>query len=110
MKRTLYSLTAGVFTSIPALQFARRVEMQEDASGTNIGLAVKFREDNYTQIFEFAPTDEPVVLDNSIAGGNAFGFLQGWPVQTGLNARAADVYAKVSCLAGTTVLRVTEID
>lgn len=110
MKRTLYSLTAGVYTNIPALQFARRVELQEDATGTNAGLGCKFPEDNFTAIFEYAPDQEPVVLGNSTAEGNAFGTILGWPVQTGLNARAADFYAKVTCLSGTTVLRVTEID
>lgn len=110
MKRTLYNLTAGVYTNIPALQFARRVELIEDGSVAGAGLLVKFPEDNFTAIHAFPPAQQPVVLGNATAQGAGSGPIQGWPVQTGLNVRAADFYAKVTAMGGTTVLRVTEID
>lgn len=110
MLRTLYTLTAGTYTAIPALRFSRLVELQEDATGTAAGIACKFPEDNYTAIFSYGPLEQPVVLGDRVAIQNGRGKFVGEPVQTGLNARAADVYAMVTCLAGTTVLRVTEED
>lgn len=110
MKRTPYALTAGTYTSIPALQFARRVELREDGVAAAVGLSVKYPEDGFTAAYDYLVAQQPVVLGNPVAHGNAYGGILGWPVQTGLNARAADIYCKVSCLTGTTTLDVTEID
>jgi hypothetical protein len=110
MLRTLYALTAGVYTPIPALRFSRRVELAEDGSGNDVGLALKFPEDSFTAIREYPPAQQPVVLGNATAQGGGHGPILGWPTQTGLNARAADNYVLASCMTGTTVLRVTEID
>jgi hypothetical protein len=108
--RTLYPLTAGTYTAIPALRFSRKVELEEDGTGTGAGLAIKFPEDNYTAVMTYTPDQQPVVLGDEVGFGNAKGKMVGWPVQTGLNARPADIYAMVTCLTGTTVLRVTEED
>lgn len=110
MNRTLYNLTAGVYTPIPALQFARLVKMWEDGTGNGVGLSVKFADDNFTVAYAYPPAIQPVVIGNEVAQGRGQGAIQGWPVQTGLNARAADNYAKVSCLSGTTVMVVEEED
>lgn len=110
MNRTFVSLTAGVYTSISATRFSRRVELQEDGSVASVGLSVKFPEDGYTQAYGYLQAEQPVVLGNKIAHGLGQGYILGWPTQTGLNARTADVYCKVSCLTGTTKLIVTEYD
>ena len=110
MKRTLYPLVAGVFTAIPALSFARMVELEEDGSGSGAGLACRFPEDAFTVTINYTPDQYPIVLGDQVANTNAKGKFVGEPVQTGLNARAADIYAMVSCLGGATVLRVTEED
>ena len=110
MRRTSYNLVAGTFTPIPALQFARRVELTEDAAAAAVGLSVKYPEDNFVGIHDYLPAQEPVIIGNTVAFGHGQGPILGWPVQTGLNARAADTYCTVSCLSGTTKLWVTEID
>lgn len=110
MLRTLYNLTAGVYTAIPALRFSRRVELEEDGTGLGVGLSLKFPEDNFTLIRSYPPEQQPVLLGNSVASGGGQGPIMGWPVQTGLNARAADNYVMASCMTGTTIMRVTEID
>jgi hypothetical protein len=110
MKRTLYPLTAGVYTAIPALQFARRVDLEEDGSTAPAGILLKFREDNFTQIFEYLPAQQPCILGDRVAQANGRGYILGWPTQTGLNARAADNYVMASAVTGTTTLRVTEYD
>lgn len=110
LRRPLVALTAGTFTAIPALQFARMVELQEDDSVASVGLALKFPEDNFTAIFEYKAAAQPVILGNKNAQNNNKGAFVGMPVQTGLNVRAADVYVMASCITGTTQLRVTETD
>lgn len=110
MLRTLYTLNAGTYTAIPALRFSRLVELEEDASGTGAGLAAKFPEDNYTAVFSYSPLQQPIILGDKVGIQHGKGKFVGEPAQTGLNTRAADVYAMVTCLAGTTVLRVTEED
>jgi hypothetical protein len=111
LHRRLVNLTAGIYTPITALQFARLVKLEEDGSeATPVGLAVKFPEDGYTQIYEYPPDQQPVVLGNATAEGRGQGPIQGWPAQSGINLRAADVYVLISAMSATTVLRVTEID
>jgi hypothetical protein len=110
LRRPLITLTAGSYTAIPALQFARMVELQEDDSVASVGLLLKFPEDNYTAAFAFKAAAQPVVLGNKTAQNNDKGAMVGWPAQTGLNVRAADVYVMASCITGTTQLRVTETD
>ena len=110
MLRTLYPLTAGTYTAIPALRFARLVELEEDATGNQVGLACKFPEDNFTAVDSYIPQQQPVVLGQKVGQSFGHGTFVGVPAQTGLNVRAADVYAMVTCLSGTTVLRVTEED
>lgn len=110
LRRPLVALTAGSYTAIPALQFARKVELAEDDSVTSVGLSVKFPEDNYTNAFAYKQPQQPVILGNTVAKDNNKGPFVGEPAQTGLNVRAADVYVMVSCLTGTTQLRVTETD
>ncbi|HEV2709152.1 MAG TPA: hypothetical protein VGU67_02965 [Edaphobacter sp.] len=110
MLRTLYSLTAGTYTAIPALRFSRLVKLEEDGTGTGVGLICKFPEDNYTATFTYPPAQQPIILGDEVAIQNGRGKMVGIPVQTGLNTEAATVYAMVSCLTGTTVLRVTEED
>jgi hypothetical protein len=108
--RTLYPLTAGTFTAIPATQFARLVELQEDDSVPSVGLVFKFPQDSYTAAYTYKQEAQPVVLGDKVAFGRGMGKFVGEPVQTGLNTRAADVYVMASCLTGTTQLRVTEQD
>lgn len=110
LRRPLVALTAGTYTAIPALQFARMVELQEDDSVASVGLLLKFPEDNFTAAFEYKAAAQPVILGDKVAHGNNKGAMLGWPAQTGLNARAADVYVMASCPTGTTQLRVTETD
>ena len=74
------------------------------------GIACKFPEDNFTAVDSYIPQQQPVVLGDKVGLGHGRGKFVGEPVQTGLNARAAEVYAMVTCLSGTTVLRVTEED
>lgn len=110
MNRTLYNLTAGTFTAIPATRFSRLVELIEDGTGSLAGLALKFPEDSFTAIRTYPPDQQPVILGDEVGIANAKGKIIGWPTQTGLNARPADNYVLASCLTGTTVLRVTEED
>lgn len=110
LRRPLVALTAGTFTAIPALQFARMVELQEDDSVTSVGLIFKFPEDNFTAAFTYKAAAQPVILGNKPGIADDKGAFQGMPAQTGLNVRAADVYVMASCLTGTTQLRVTEQD
>jgi hypothetical protein len=108
--RTLYTLTAGTYVAIPALRFARRVELSEDGSGNATGIMCKFPEDNFTAIFTYSTFQQPVVLGDEVGNFHGRGKFVGEPVQTGLNTRAADVYAMVTAVSGTTILRVTEED
>jgi hypothetical protein len=110
LRRPLVTLTAGTFTAIPALQFARLVELQEDDSVPSVGLMLKFPEDAYTAAFTYKQEAQPVILGQRVGQFNNKGTFVGEPVQTGLNARAADIYVMASCLTGTTALRVTEED
>lgn len=110
LRRPLIALTAGTFTAIPALQFARMVELQEDDSVASVGLAFKFPEDNFTATFEYKAAAQPVILGDKVGIQRAQGKFVGEPAQTGLNVRAADVYVMASCITGTTQLRVTEND
>lgn len=110
LRRPLVALTAGTFTAIPALQFARMVQLQEDDSVPSVGLVLKFPEDNYTASFTYKVEAQPVILGNQNAQNNNKGAFVGEPVQTGINTRAADIYVMASCLTGTTQLRVTEED
>jgi hypothetical protein len=111
MRRTLYSLTTA-FTTIPATQFSRLVELQEDGSVTAVGLKVKYPDDNFTATFSYLPTQEPVVLGDKVANTNAKGYILGWPAQGNniLVPHAADTYCMVAAATGTTTLRVTEYD
>jgi hypothetical protein len=84
------------------------VELAEDGTGTGNGLAVKFPNDNFTAIFNYPPDQQPLILGDRDAHGNARGEIIGWPTQTGLNARTADVMVQVAAMSGATVLRVTE--
>lgn|GEM_PF-4585710 len=110
LRRPLVALTAGVYTAIPALQFARMVELQEDDSVASVGLLLKFPEDNFTAIFEYKAAAQPVILGDKVGIEHGRGKFVGEPAQTGLNTRAADVYVMASCATGTTQLRVTEND
>ena len=110
MLRTLYPLTAGTYTAIPALRFARLVELEEDATGNQTGIACKFPEDNFTAVDSYIPQQQPVILGQKVGLSHGRGAFVGEPAQTGLHARAADIYAMVTCLSGATVLRVTEED
>lgn len=110
MNRSLISLTAGVWTPVPATRFSRRVEIAEDGSATAVGIALKFPEDNFTQQYDYPVGQQPVVLGNAIAQGRGVGPILGWPAQSGANARAADNYCLASAMSATTKIRVTEID
>lgn len=110
LRRPLVALTAGTYTAIPALQFARLVELQEDDSVPSVGLLLKFPEDGYTAVFAYKQEAQPVILGQKVGQKENRGAFVGEPVQTGLNARAADVYVMASCISGTTQLRVTEED
>lgn len=106
----LFALTTA-YTAIPASIFARRVDLQEDGTvDPPVGLLVKFPGDNFTAIFSYPETQQPLVLGDPIAHQNGFGEILGWPTQTGLNVRAADTYVQVAAASGTTSLRVTEYD
>jgi len=106
----LFALTTA-FTPIPASIFARRVDLQEDGTvDPAVGLIVKFPNDDFTAAFEYPADQQPVVLGDPIAHQNGYGELLGWPAQTGINVRAADIYVQVAALAGETSLRVTEYD
>ena len=109
-KGTLYSLTAGNYTVIPATRVARRVEIAEDGTGNNTGLAIKLPDDNFTAVLSYPPAQQPIVLGNVVANQNGAGMFLGLPTQTGLNARTADTYCLLSCMSGTTIVRVTELD
>jgi hypothetical protein len=110
MLRTLYTVTAGTFTAIPALRFSRRVEIQEDGTSTGNGIAAKLPDDNFTAVMSYPPAQQPLILGNPTATGHGQGPLIGIPVQTGLNAKAASTYALVSAMSGTIIIRVTEFD
>jgi hypothetical protein len=86
------------------------VELAEDDSVDSVGLVLKFPEDNFTASFTYKQQAQPVILGNLNGQNNNKGAFVGQPVQTGINARAADVYVMASCLTGTTQLRVTEVD
>lgn len=110
LRRPLIALAAGTFTAVPALTFARLVELQEDDSVASVGLVLKFPEDNFTASFTYKAPAQPVVLGDMVGQHNGRGKWVGVPVQTGLNAAPATVYVLASCLTGTTQLRVTEED
>lgn len=110
LRRPLIALTAGSFTAVPALQFARRVELQEDDSVPSVGLVFKFPEDNYTASFTYKQIAQPVILGQQVGNMDGMGEWVGVPAQSGINTAPATVYVMASCLTGTTQLRVTELD
>lgn len=111
MLRTTYNILAASYTSIPALRFSRRVEIEEDANGgTQSGLLVKFPDDNFTNVIGYSPDQQPVILGSVPAEGKGAGPLIGIPAQSGYPAKSANVYCMIQALTGDTVIHVTEWD
>ncbi|MGP8269116.1 MAG: hypothetical protein ACLQLH_03535 [Terracidiphilus sp.] len=109
-KSTTYALDgAGTFVSIPATIFARYLQIQEDGSGAASGLQIKWPTDNFTAVFKYPSAQQPIKPnENPETLGLGQGVLLGWPAQTGLNTRAADVYCKIASMGAATVVRVDE--
>lgn len=107
---TLYALDgAATFVNIPATRFARYLQIQEDGTGTAAGLQIKWPTDNFTAIDKYPATQQPIKpQENPETLGMGMGPILGWPAQTGLNVRAADILFKVASMGAATVVRVDE--
>src|SRR4051794_26183970 len=112
------NVTSGAYVNITASIFANYVKIVEDGSGAAAGLKVKFPDDNFTAVYQFA-AGVPIELgtpNNTGEPGRAP--MIGKPARTvpvpnaagGYTniSEAATIYCKVESAGATTVVRVDE--
>ncbi len=104
------TIPAGSYVSIPASIFARRMVITEDGAGTGSGLFAKFPDDKFTAIFSYPAAQQPLVIGDAVAVGDARGTILGWPAQQGFNARPADAIVELSSAGAATTVRVEEYE
>jgi hypothetical protein len=78
-RKVAINATGGGFTDILATIQCRRMEIVEDDSVANQGLAYKDFRDNFTATKTVAAGKEPIVLGNVLAHGNNAGPILGRP-------------------------------
>jgi hypothetical protein len=107
IKRTLYAgVVSGAGTALVANSFARYVEIQEDGSGTAVGLV--YTDQNGT-VTNYPPSQQPIKIGNPAGGlGGATGPLLGVPANYNGGGGAATSFGSVKSMSGTTAVRVSE--
>lgn len=116
--KKLINITAA-FTPVSATIFSNYVEIAEDGSGAAAGLKVKFPDDDFTAVYEYAPGAQPIKIgtpENTGAPGGAR--LAGVPAQSVpiagggntyiVNTNPATVYCQIASMGANTVIRVDE--
>ena len=108
--------SAGAFVDILSTIPSRRVDMREDESVTNQGLAYKKYDDSFITIYTVGtpgpPDQAQVTLGTPFAFGPDTGGIKGWPAQSsGGSTRAADRYLSVRSKSVTaTVVKISEYE
>jgi hypothetical protein len=110
MKRTNYTApaTGNAPVNIPATILLRRMVIREtDTGGTKQGITITYPDGSSES---YAPTSQPVLIGSQIAAGAGRGATLGWPAQSGVPVRAADVVCRVVSMGTATAIVVEEYE
>lgn len=121
MKEQLIAVPASgsAAVSVSASTFSQSIEIQEDGSGSGAGLTVYFPDDNFTQAYQYPPSQQPIKRGaKEVTGAPGRAPLLGKPDRTVpvVNGNGgytnldepATVYCKVVSMGAATAIRVIE--